>query len=153
MIKPCFKKQCETCRMLIHTSNFVKSKVHKRCFPVKPFLNIPMTCQSSRLVYLIQCDVCQKQYVGQTTQALHLRINHHIHNIKRKTFSKLWWHFNKDHSIQDVRVIPLQQVDPKLPIQEAKQKLQCLETLWIRRLATMQPLGMNFILIDSQHRT
>ena len=84
----------------------------------------PMTCQSTRLVYLIQCDKCQKQYVGQTTQTLHTRMNHHIQHIKKKTFSKMWWHFNKEHSIHDVRVIPLQQIDGKLPLQEAEHKLQ-----------------------------
>ena len=88
MVKPCFKKLCQTCGKLNHSSNFVKSKVHKRCFPVKPFHNLPMTCQSTRLVYLIQCDKCQKQYVGQTTQTLHTRMNHHVQCIKKKTFSK-----------------------------------------------------------------
>jgi len=92
-IKPCFRKLCETCGKLIHTSNFIKSKVHKRCFPVEPFHNLPMTCQSTRLVYLIQCDKCQKQYLcRQTTQTLHTRMNHHIQHIKKKTFSKMWWH-------------------------------------------------------------
>ena len=142
-IKPCFRKLCETCGKLIHTSNFVISKVHKRCFPVKPFHNLPMTYQRTRLVYLIQCDKCQKQYVGQTIQTLHTRMNHHIQHIKKKTFSKMWWHFNKEHSIHDVRVIPLQQIDGKLP----------LEALWIKRLGTMQPLGMNFVLKDTQQRT
>ena len=76
------------------------SKVHNRCFPVKPFHNLPMTCQSTRLVYLIksstldliQCNKCQKQTMPQNT-------------------------------------------------------------VGIKRLATMQPLGMNFVLTDTQQRT
>ncbi len=93
------------------------------------------------------------RYVGQTTQALHIRVNQHVHNITRKTYSSLWWHFNKDHSVEDLKVIPLQQVHDNLTLPQAERKLQRLETLWISRLATMQPLGMNFIRSDSQRRT
>ena len=35
MIKPCFKKQCETCKILIHTSNFVKKQGTQKMFPSK----------------------------------------------------------------------------------------------------------------------
>ena len=140
------------CKRLVHHSNFVKSKVSKRCFPVQPAETF-LTCQSNRVVYLIQCNQCQKQYVGQTTKPLHIRMNQHIYNITRTSYTSLWWHFNKDHSPEDLRVIPLQQVDGNMPLPLAEEKLQQLETLWISRLATMQPLGMNFIQSDSQRRT
>ena len=122
-IKPCFKARCKACGKLIHHSNFVKSKVNQRCYPVRASEN-PMTCQSSRLVYLLQCSKCQQQYVQQTTQPLHVRMNHHVSNIQRTTYTSPWWHFNKDHTIEDLRVIPLQQVDDKLPVYQAEKELQ-----------------------------
>ena len=76
-IKPCFKAKCKTCGKLTHNSNFVKSKVNQRCYPVRP-CSKPMTCQSNRIVYLIQCNKCLKQYVGQTTKPLHIRMNQHV---------------------------------------------------------------------------
>ena len=152
VVKPCCKKLCKTCKRLIHTSNFVKSKVSKRYYPIQA-PHKPLTCQSSRVIYLLQCDQYQKQYVGQTTQPLHIRINQHVQNLTRTTYSNLWWHFNNDHTIDDLKVIPLQQVDGYLPLPQAEAKLQQLETLWISRLATMQPLGMNLIRSDSQRRT
>ena len=45
-IKPCFKAKCKTCGKLTHNSNFVKSKVNQRCYPVRP-CSKPMTCQSA----------------------------------------------------------------------------------------------------------
>ena len=49
--------------------------------------------------------------------------------------------------------IPLQQVDERLSQPTAELKLQQLETLWIKRLATMQPKGMNYVLKDTETRT
>ena len=153
-VKPCCRKQCNTCKRLNHSSNFVKSKVTGRCFPILTNGNA-MTCQSSRVVYLIQCRQCTKQYVGQTTKPLHIRLNQHLHNIRgpKPSKNKLWWHFNKDHKIEDLQIIPLQQVDGLLPLPIAESELQKLETLWIKKLASMQPKGMNFVLEDTEKRT
>jgi len=109
-----------------------------------------MTCQTTSLV---QCDKCQKQYVGQTTQNTPHPDEPPHPTYKKENLSNTWWHFNKEHSIHDVRVIPLQQIDGKLLLEEAKRKLQYLKTLWTKRLAIMQPLGMNFVLKDTQQRT
>ena len=148
-VKPCCKPNCKSCGMLAHHSNFVKSKVNGRCYRVNP-LSKPMTCHSSRVVYLLQCKQCHKQYVGQTSRPLHVRMNQHVANIKRTSYTSLWWHFNKDHPVTNLKVIPLQQVDPELPTHVAEKRLQELETLWINRLSA---IGMNLIRSDTQLRT
>ena len=79
-VKPCCRKQCNMCKKLNHTSNFVKSKVTGRCFPIQTNGNT-LTWQSSKVVYLLHCRQCNKQYVGQTTKSLHVRLNQCLHNI------------------------------------------------------------------------
>ena len=42
-------------------------------------------CQSSNLVYCLQCNTCGKQYVGQTKRKLLERLREHFNNIRKKT--------------------------------------------------------------------
>lgn len=67
--------------------------------------------------------------------------------------NKLWWHFNHDHTVDDLQITPIQQVSETITLTAAELELQKLEALWIKRLATMQPRGMNFVLQDSESRT
>ena len=83
LVKSCFKPNCNLCKQLNHTSNFVRSKANRRCFLVEPH-GQPMHCLSTRVIYLIQCRVCRKQYVGQTTQPLKKRITDHLYKIRKK---------------------------------------------------------------------
>ena len=43
------------------------------------------SCKSSNIVYLITCRRCGQQYVGETGQPLHRRINIHRSNITQNT--------------------------------------------------------------------
>ena len=54
-------------------------------------LHVSATCKSSDLrVYVIACKRCGKQYVGETEQALHERMNSHRSDIRKKTKEKPW---------------------------------------------------------------
>lgn len=53
-----------------------------RVFKIKPFIS----CSTTGVVYLLQCP-CGLHYVGRTKQALQVRPNEHINNI-RKGFLK-----------------------------------------------------------------
>ena len=153
IVKPCFRKGCGLCKRLCHKSNFVKSKVNKRMYQVKPH-GPPMTCHTKRVVYLIQCTECCKQYVGQTTKGLNIRINSHLSSIRGRSRHNMSWHFNNDHSIDCLSVTPVEKVSDDISPREAEKELQRLETLWILRLATQQPLGMNLLVHvhDTQSR-
>jgi len=41
------------------------------------------TCDSSNLVYIIQCIKCKVFYIGETSKSLRIRINQHLNCIKR----------------------------------------------------------------------
>ena len=48
-------------------------------------------CQSSNLVYCLQCNRCGKQYVGQTKRKLLKRLGVHFNNIRKKTSKWPHW--------------------------------------------------------------
>jgi len=67
----CGKARCQTCNNVEVTNTFESSdgKTFK--------INYPLDCNSSNIVYLLKCKVCQKRYVGQTTNRFRLRWNNY----------------------------------------------------------------------------
>ena len=76
---PCRAAQCKTCPLLMATEQFTNHKIGQ-VFKMK----FAAFCKSSNIVYLITCRRCGQQYVGETGQPLHLRINIHCSNITQK---------------------------------------------------------------------
>ena len=133
----------------LSTSNTLVSKVSKR----KHYIYGDFSCHTSRLVYLLQCTKCGKQYVGQTVLTFAHRVAKHLLHIRQNGRDKLQLHFKGDgHTVDNISFHPIAALNIHLPILEAESKLQELETVWIKRLATMQPLGLNYILEDKQSR-
>ena len=89
--------------------------------------------------------------------ALRERISRHIANMKRfKTGVKrnMGHHFNgPDCSINNLVFVPIDTVDERLSNRGAETKLKILETLWIRKMCSLQPWGMNYLEIDDETRT
>ena len=148
VITKCDKRTCKLCPIL-SLNDSITSRVSRRKHRI--FGNF--SCSTSRLVYLLECTKCGKQYVGQTIQSFAQRVNKHLLHIRQTGNDKLQLHFKGDgHSLKDIVFHPIATVSPLLPIQEAEAALHKLETLWIRRLATLQPMGLNFLLTDLQCR-
>ena len=68
------------------------------------------TCKTENVIYLIQCNHCQMQYVGETRNPLHIRLNAHRHDIRHKKNDKLVGaHFSgQSHSLQDLKMMVLE---------------------------------------------
>ena len=67
---PCNNRRCKTCNILIQSDSFTSpctGSTHKIRFEFK--------CTTRNLVYLIQCRRCGLQYVGETGNPLHTRMN------------------------------------------------------------------------------
>ena len=63
-------------------------------------------------------------------------------------------YFNSNEcSIQNLVFIPIDTVDEHLSAREAEVQLKKLETLWIRKMCSLQPWGMNYLEIDTEVRT
>ena len=75
-IKPCGASRCLTCTCLTTTRNYT-SNVTNRTYTVMNHSNENLTCKSSNLIYLLTCQNCNLQYVGETTTPLNIRMNTH----------------------------------------------------------------------------
>jgi hypothetical protein len=73
----CRKPRCQICRVM-STKKFVSSKMGDFKFEIRG----SFTCDSSNVVYLLECDSCKVQYIGETGTAFRLRYNNHKHKSK-----------------------------------------------------------------------
>ena len=97
------------------------------------------SCKSCNLIYLISCSDCGKQYVGQTTQAVHVRLNAHRSCVGRNTNTILYKHFNDNgHNFSNATIQIIDYVE-----EYTKTDLDHLENFWIGILSTAFPLGLN----------
>ena len=82
---------------------------------------------------MAECTVCKKQYVGNTTQQLRDRITENRNNKESALKSHLVLHginFN-----QAFKFIVLSKISPE--------KLTELESIWISKIRTSEPNGLN----------
>ena len=66
----CKKHRCEVCINVIETDTFT-SAVTGESFKI----NHKFNCDDRRLIYLLTCNQCRKQYVGQTVDSFRFRWN------------------------------------------------------------------------------
>ena len=112
------------------------------------FIHIPLyrrnqTYHSKNVIYMIHCNHCSKQYIGETKRRLTDRFNEHCRpvnnpsNISEPT--TVWEHFlTNDHSANDVTLIPLELIKCN---RDSVRKAR--EAYLIERGNTLEPLGMN----------
>ena len=71
----CKEKQCQTCRNVKETETFTSTTT------VKTFaINHKPTYNDKYLVYLLTCNVCSKQDIGQAVEEIRYRCNSHKNN-------------------------------------------------------------------------
>lgn len=137
---PCGKRRCECCLYMKSASDF-SSKYTLTEFTITGLL----TCQSTNIVYLIECKRCEEQYIGETSKSLKIRLGNHLSNIRCFKDTSVAEHFNQfDHDGNlDVTVTPILQI----PDQGSKTKdtltRKKYETFFIQKLRSMAPDGMN----------
>ena len=102
-------------------------------------LNGDFNCNTVGVIYLISCNKCSKQYVGQTTRKFQTRIKEHIGDIKNNRDTVCAIHFNsRGHSIDNLRVQIIEKVCPN-----TANTLLEREKLWIQTIVTRKPHGLN----------
>ena len=92
------------------------------------------------MVYVIECIKCNKQYVGETENALHIRMNGHRSDIKHRRLEKpVAAHFNSEgHSLQDLSIFVIEQIH-----REEASYRRAKESYWIQTLRSLAPEGLN----------
>ena len=104
-----------------------------------------MNSDSVNVVHLITCNLCKKQYVGQTQHQLRIRTVCHKYNIRHEVDTPVANHFNlPGHSLEEYfEIVPIEQP----PMLGSKTKTDLLrlerEAFWICTLEKEKPFGIN----------
>lgn len=90
-------------------------------------------------VYLIYCTKCNKQYVGETSNSLAVRLTQHRYNLKnrKESHTLIVQHF-MEHGSKSLKIMGLQHNRWWSNIMRKK-----AERVWINRLSSMHPWGLN----------
>ena len=152
LFRHCTNQQCPLHgRMRI--SSRARSKISRRTYITRDNAN----CDTQYVIYLIECNHCGKQYVGQTGQSLKNRIKKHLNAIKdrhrpgtlQEHFRRRECHYTNNLSIQVLHVLtPHRNKTPE----SIENKLKSLELLWIDRLKSEYPQGLNWARYDPANR-
>ena len=98
-------------------------------------------CKSKFLIYLITRGECGIQYVGQTVQFLHVRLNGHRYSSRNSVNTYIYQHFNNHgHDFSKIKIQIIDILDPELC---DAHDLDLLENFWIDTLETAYPFGLN----------
>jgi hypothetical protein len=137
----CNRKNCRHCPMIDKTgkiknlSNGTEYKTLRK-----------VTCNSTNLIYCITCNICNKQYVGQTKNKLLIRVNQHYSTIRTKKDTPVAMHFNA-HNIFDIPpcTIYVLQLIRSNDIEQSNLDRNKWESVWMSRLNSYIPNGLNIM--------
>ena len=102
-----------------------------------------ITCETSNVIYMIQCTKCNLQYIGETKRRLKDRFNEHrrpiINPFCSYTHTAVSRHFlTSGHAEDHLILIPLEQLHTSRDsIRKAR------EAFLIHRGKTLEPAGLN----------
>lgn len=137
----CNGKGCLTCKQFVPSNTFSSSIFNSNSFIFCH--GGEFSCKLSNIIYLITCNKCSKQYVGETIQSLHKRMNGHRSSVKAGSKTFLYDHFNTPgHSFSEATIQIIDFVDANLS-SDVKNDLLILEDYWITTLGTTFPMGLN----------
>lgn len=131
----CLNINCKKCDYIMEGNTFKSTHNNSQYF-----VRGKIDCTSSNLIYLITCNKCGLQYVGETGRMLRDRINDHLSRIRTHKPTPVGKHFNgPNHSLHNVRImgIELFQVNCSSDTRKTKEKV------WQTLLETTWPNGIN----------
>ena len=140
-LQPCNRTTCRYCPKL-DTSSKIRDPFTKRIY--KSRYNV--SCNSSNLIYAIQCSNCNKLYVGQTKRTFKRRMCEHFRDITTENSQKtLGYHFSKENHHQGLENVQMYILDfsDKPPTDKFKHFREKLEKRWQFRLHSHHPMGLN----------
>ena len=140
---------CQICKMMEVSTTFTDN-VETRIFNIRKG---PLDCNSTNIVYLIQCRFCKKQYCGSTITKCRTRLNNYKSKFRKykekfvnntlETMTTIeqasfYDHFcQEDHTgISDWSLKLIDQADDE-------RSLRIKESFWQHKLNTFVPNGLN----------
>ncbi|PIK58303.1 hypothetical protein BSL78_04809, partial [Apostichopus japonicus] len=128
--------RCIVCSHHIVESNSITSHSMQLTHKTKGHI----TCTTTNVIYLISCRVCGIQYVGETKTTLKKRFYGHRSTVNTmKTETPVGEHFNlPNHTINDMSLQGIESLGSRPDLVRISR-----ERLWMQRLRTIQPHGLN----------
>ena len=133
-ITKCEGKNCQTCPFLEEGQGITTNNNSFNCLG-------NLNCNSNNIIYIIKCTKCDLVYVGETGNTLRDRFNQHKSDIRLKKDTAIGNHFNtSDHSLEHLKIMPIEEIQGDNPNLLIRQKT---ELIWINKLNSLQPNGLN----------
>ena len=107
----------------------------------KFILDCTATCQTTNIIYLLECATCDLQYIGQTKRQLNKRMNNHRSDVKKKPSVSLAKHLRLEGHQNDFDELKVTIIEHDLNWNNERRYER--EQFWIRELNTLTPNGIN----------
>lgn len=144
---PCSSKHnCRTCEVYDNELSFQGSYNKEKHNIITLKNTISISCNTGNIIYLITCNNCKIQYVGETKRSLRARIGEHLRSIKNpnkancKFFAE---HYNQNPLCTSFKVQIIEQMEKNASDKLNKEELLKQEKYWIKKLRTLAPYGLN----------
>ena len=136
----CNRKNCKCCSFIQTSQTFTDQLGNWH------LVNNDMTCESKHLIYLLRCNKCNLDYIGQTGMSLAERLSDHRSRIKLKKDTPVANHFSTNHNIpKDLTIQPIEKLkdhgNPKINLHQRLIR----EHWWIKEIQSSDPKGINLI--------
>ena len=140
--KPCYSKNGNLCCKQVLERDSFKSNVTQRKYKIYN----KTTCKSSWLIYLMECTLCKKQYIGKSETPFNLRLNNHRKDVFKPSAPEADQHFrlpghqfNKHAKFTLIEQLNKTNDNKSLMSNRLKKR----EDFWIIELQTLKPNGFN----------
>ena len=131
--QPCWQSRCLTCPHM-NTSQVISNKAN-HSYPTRG--NFP--CKSTNIIYVMTCNVCNIQYVGETSNTINNRCRGHGNSIRAEKNHPVAIHYRSyNHTIDNYSITTVY-TEPD------KNRRPRLQESWMTLLSTLTPKGLNGI--------
>ena len=140
--QPCTVDRAKKCCKQIKDTTMFKSSVTGKEYQIYHDGN----CQSENIVYLMECSICNIQYVGKTQTSLERRINGHRSDTKCKLepiAADMHFRLPGHDFNRDAKFTVIEQAINKRNKSDMAFFLMTIEDNWIQRLKTLSSQGLN----------
>ena len=99
-------------------------------------------CKSANIIYILECSICGLQYVGESKQPFHKRLNGHRSDLTKKPFLHVNQHFGlSDHNLEDFNKMKILVIEQNCLWSYFQRENR--ERFWIKELRVLYPDGIN----------
>ena len=103
-----------------------------------------LTCKSESLIYLLQCHICQLQYVGKSETPFNIRLSNLGKDAKLQASVLSWKRFNnQNHNFQHAEFTLIEQIKKQRTAEETRILLKRRANFWVLKQKTLYPDGLN----------